>query len=196
MRPPSSVYFAALFSRFATTCASRTGIGHDGHGLGRQLDRQLVPRGFDQRPARLDGAAQHRAQVDGLLAQLDPAARHARDLHQVVDEPHEVVDLALEHLVHLHGRRRIAAGQRAGSASRCESAPAGCAARGPASRGTRPCAGPLRAEPARLCAAASYRSSTRRRRACPSGSVMRCSSHSYDSTLSVSARGLMKLRDR
>ena len=63
-------------------------IGHQSHGLFGQVDDELVASGLDERPARLDGAAQRRTQIHGLSAQLDAAARHARDLHEIVDEPH------------------------------------------------------------------------------------------------------------
>ncbi len=82
-------------------------IRNQGHGLVRHGHRQLVMRRLDQRAARLDGALEHRAEVDGLLAQLDAAPRHARDLHEIVDEPDEVVHLALEHLVDLRGGGRV-----------------------------------------------------------------------------------------
>ena len=87
-----------------------------------------------------------RRQLDALAAQLDLAARDARHVEQVVDQPHQVVDLALDDLARRADRRR---GRSARSRSKrvARSARAGCAARGRASRGTRPCAGRLRGAP-------------------------------------------------
>ena len=58
IRPPSSVYLAALFSRLASTWASRTRSALTRDEVRGQVDGQLVPAGVDQRPAGLDGAGQ------------------------------------------------------------------------------------------------------------------------------------------
>ena len=95
-------------------------------------------------------AASSVAEVERLAAQLDLAARDARDLEQVVDQPHHVVDLALHHrrdpCADLGSCVPVSAQELR---ARCGSAPAGCAARARASRGTRPCAGRPRAAPRR-----------------------------------------------
>ena len=42
IRPPSSVYLAALFSRFERICSRRVGVGLEPHGLRRDGDRQFM----------------------------------------------------------------------------------------------------------------------------------------------------------
>lgn len=80
-----------------------------------QMQHELVLRGIEQWAAQLQRVVQHLAQVDGAHVRLDLAARDARDLHEVVDQPHHVVDLAPHHVVVAHrlvGSRPLALEQR------------------------------------------------------------------------------------
>ena len=58
IRPPASVYLAALFSRLARTCSSRVGSASSRGGSGGERDRQVVRRwprsagGPSRRPGR------------------------------------------------------------------------------------------------------------------------------------------------
>ncbi len=65
----------------------------------------------DQRPVRLDGTADDGGDFHGLQPQLDSAGGDPRDLQQVVDEPHHVIDLPLQHFQHAIGSRVVAARQ-------------------------------------------------------------------------------------
>ncbi len=60
--------------------------------------RELVLRGVDQRPARLERGVDHRCEIDRLLTQLDLAQRDSGHFHQVVDQPRHVADLPIHHL--------------------------------------------------------------------------------------------------
>ena len=102
MCPPWSVNLQALFSRLPTTCASRVGSASRWIGCGGSVDRQLVVHAAVERrgPPRRPGATTG-SELDALAAQLDPAARDAADVEQIVDQARHVADLALEHL----GRR-------------------------------------------------------------------------------------------
>ena len=149
MWPPGSVYLAALFSRLAKTCVSRTGSASTTQRLARDVDDELVAGGSRSaagwsRPR----CARVGRELDRLLAQLDLAARDARDVEQVVHQADHVVDLPLHHRRRRRRRVGLVAGSRAaGCAASCGSAPADCAARAPAWPGTRPCAGRRRAAP-------------------------------------------------
>ena len=117
--------------------------------------------GVDGRPRRLDRPGDDRADEHRLALQRDHAAGDARHVQQVVDQVDQVLDLALDDVA---GARRAAtrpAPSAAAAAPRCGSAPAGCAARAPASRGTRPCAGPPPAARAVVASSAAVRSATR-----------------------------------
>ena len=57
-----------------------------------------MPRGLDDGPAGLDGGVDDARELDVLPAQHDLPARHAGDLHEVLDEAPEVPDLALDDL--------------------------------------------------------------------------------------------------
>ena len=70
MRPPRSVYLAALFSRFEKTCASRVGSASTVTGSGGSVTVELVARLLDERAARLDRAGDDRRQFDRLLPQV------------------------------------------------------------------------------------------------------------------------------
>ena len=99
MCPPSSLYFAALFSRLARTCSSRVGSPAIGIGPGGDGDGQSVPAAFDERAHRLDRPRDDRRGVEAFRAELDLPACDPRDVEQVVDESHEVLELAVGDIV-------------------------------------------------------------------------------------------------
>ena len=98
--PPAGVYLAALFSRLENTCVSRT--------ASPSAPQRAVRTGATRSawpPASISGAAEFdrvarspASSADRLELQFDLAARDARHLQQVVDQPHHVVDLPLHHL--------------------------------------------------------------------------------------------------
>ena len=93
--------------------------------------RTCCLRSIEQRAAATSTAGAPRPRSIALLPQVDLAARDAADVEQVVHQPGQVADLALDDAGRalLGGARRSA--RRAGSRPRCGSGPAGCAARGP-----------------------------------------------------------------
>ena len=95
MYPRGGVYFAALVSRFAKTCARRAGSASTARS-GRDVDRQVVLALLDERAGHLQRARQHVAEIDAHALERDLAARDARHLEQVVDQSHQVLDLALD----------------------------------------------------------------------------------------------------
>ncbi len=101
---PGGEYLALLLSRFANTCAMRVASASMKNASRRRAHVQRVPPGFDERPARLDGHAQGDGEIQLLFAQFQAALRDARNVQQVVDEPHELLQLALEQLTRARGR--------------------------------------------------------------------------------------------
>ena len=97
IRPPSSVYFALLLSRFAKTWARRVGSASRGIGPGGRSTVRAWRGALDERPARLHGVLHDRGQVDPLLAELELAPGDPRDIEQVVDQSHHLADLAFHH---------------------------------------------------------------------------------------------------
>ena len=93
----------------------------------------------DHRARRLDRAREHGAQIEPLAPQLDLVLRDARDVQQVVGDPHQVQDLALHRGARALRSRPDRRARAASLRSRFGSARAGCGARARASRGTRPC---------------------------------------------------------
>ena len=67
-----------------------------------------MPPLLEQRLRRLDRLRHHARELERLLGEGDLAARHPRDVEQIVDEPHEVLGLAQDHLP-LVRRRHVAA---------------------------------------------------------------------------------------
>ena len=149
IRPPVALYFAALFSRLAKTWVSRTGSPSTVRGSAGSTTSRSLAALFDQGHARFHRAGEGPGQIDLLAAQVDRAARDARDLEQVVDETHHLIDLPFDHLADVLGDRVAAARRPAGCAPSCGWARADCAARARESPGTRPCGGRPRATPAR-----------------------------------------------
>ena len=94
MCPPFSLYLAALFRRFTTTCSSRVGSTFDPEvpAVDRELERVLPL--LDERPRpwrRHSSRIGVRSSTSRL--QLDLAAADAGDVQQVVDEPRQVLHL-------------------------------------------------------------------------------------------------------
>ena len=83
-------------------------IGIENDRLGRKMDAEFVSRGIDQWSRGFDRTANRRGELDALPAELQFAARNSRDLQQVVDQPHEVGQLAFEHAARLLRHRRLA----------------------------------------------------------------------------------------
>ena len=128
----------------------RVGV-QDHPSLGQDLPERLPPAD-EERPGRLEGALDDRLEGDPLAAQIQLPVRDAGEVEKVVDQPHHVRGPAAR-------PRRPRAGvspfPRAclpiakGSPSRSRAARAGCGARGPAWRRTRPSGGRPRAARAR-----------------------------------------------
>jgi hypothetical protein len=82
---------------------------HPERGVG-QRHAQVVAGDVDQRLRRFDRALQHRAQVDRLGTQLHSVAGNARDVEQVVGQPHQLMELPLHDRQGRLGDAGIAAG--------------------------------------------------------------------------------------
>ena len=85
--PPGGVYLAALVSRFATTCASRVGSPSTRRPRRGTSTVSVWVRCSSSGLAISIAFADHLGQLDDLGLQLDLAARDARDVEQVVDQP-------------------------------------------------------------------------------------------------------------
>ena len=72
------------------------------HRFRRHLDRQRVAVAVDVRLARLDRGGHHLLHVDGADLELDLAAGDPRHVEQVVDEPHELLQLAGDQVARPH----------------------------------------------------------------------------------------------
>ena len=107
MRPPGSVYFAALLSRLPSTCVRRVRSPSTSSASSRHLHHELVPLLGDERLNGLDRARDDRADRQPLAAEIDVAARDARDIQQIVHEPRQVLHLPLDHVAR-PGELRIA----------------------------------------------------------------------------------------
>ena len=105
MLPPGSVYFAALLSRLANTCVSRTLSPSTVSGSSGMSTDEPVLRGFDDRPAGLDRRRDDVRQIDRFVLHLDQPAGDAGDLEQVVDQTHEMTGLTLHHRHRAFSRR-------------------------------------------------------------------------------------------
>ena len=73
MCPPFSLYLAALFSRFTTTCSSRVGSASSPQVAAVERDVELVLPLLDERPGRGGGRSRMRRQVDDFSPELDLA---------------------------------------------------------------------------------------------------------------------------
>ena len=111
-------------------------IAVDPQALVGDVEGEIVIALLEQIARHLDRLGDDVGDLDPLLAQLHLPARDLRDVEEIVDQPGEVVDLPLDHLL-LPGGSRVRPAASSAEA-RWRSATAGCAARGPAWRGTRP----------------------------------------------------------
>ena len=130
----AAVYFAALFSRLPKTCASRTRSPRRTHRpAGRHRDGQRVPAGPRSAAGRSRRPGRRPRRGPAAPAQLDDlAAGDPGDVQQVVDQPGQVLHLALDHVADRRGRcspgEPVQLEDLDGVAG---SGPGGCAARGP-----------------------------------------------------------------
>jgi hypothetical protein len=76
--------------------ADRVGVEVD--GVGRQRQFQVLAGALDEGPRDLQGLVQHGAQRNPLPAQLQLAAGDPADVEQVVDQPNQVLHLAIEQI--------------------------------------------------------------------------------------------------
>ena len=101
IRPPGSVNLTALESNATIACSSRTGSADIAIGSGSAAIVSAWPALLQHGADRLDGPGDDLPQVDWGLVQLDPVQGHARDVQQVIHDPLEVLDLALDHVAGL-----------------------------------------------------------------------------------------------
>ncbi|MDA8521487.1 hypothetical protein M5C95_12040 [Acidovorax sp. NCPPB 4044] len=73
-------------------------IPFDGDGGGRLVHVEAMAPLVDAGPGEFDGLGGDVPQVERLARQLDVVAADARDVQQLVHQPHHVPDLAAEHL--------------------------------------------------------------------------------------------------
>ena len=99
MRPPASVYFAALVRRLTRICSSRIGSASSRRPPLIERDAQLVLPLLQERADGLDGTADDRREVERLLPEADLPPGDAGDVQQVVDQPGEVLHLPLDDLL-------------------------------------------------------------------------------------------------
>ncbi len=74
--------------------ARRIGVDHQAPGGNR--DVQDLPLPLEDRARQLDGTAGDLGQFDPFLPKFDLPVRDPRDVEQVVDEPHQALDLSLD----------------------------------------------------------------------------------------------------
>ena len=95
MWPPALVYLAALVSRLANTCVSRTASPATVIGSVGMSTVSSCPAASSDRAAGVDGRAHDGREIERFALDVDQAARDARHFEQIVHQPHEVADLAL-----------------------------------------------------------------------------------------------------
>ena len=143
-RPPRCTW-RRCSSRLPTTCVETHRVAvHARSARSGSSTVEHRARASD-RAARTVSTARATTRAPRAVAasQLDLAARDARHVEQVVHQPDQVRELPLDHIrapARSAGRWRRS---RMSVQRHCGSAPADCAARAPASPGTRPCDGPL-----------------------------------------------------
>jgi hypothetical protein len=85
-----------------------SGIAIEPQHLGRHLNRERVPPGFDRGTGGFESVGENATQTHAFALQRHLPKRDARDLHEVVDEPHHVLHLAVDDVArdtHLQVRR-------------------------------------------------------------------------------------------
>ena len=114
--PCGSVYLMALVSRFATHCTRRAGSPLTSSGSSCAVRGQRDGSFSRSMGSTVSSAcAITSASATFRRSQLDARARDARNVQQIVDQPREVVDLALDDV---DGRRRA---RSSGCGVRCSS---------------------------------------------------------------------------
>jgi hypothetical protein len=86
-------------SRFEKICVRRTRSPAHAQAFAGQDQLEAVPGRSQLRAAELHRVGDDALQREHLELELDLAARDARHFHEVVDQPHHVLDLAFHHLV-------------------------------------------------------------------------------------------------
>ena len=109
MRPPGSVYLAALFSRLASTWASRTGSASTHSGSGGSATSSSCWRASMSGRLVSTARATTAATSTGSLRKLDLAAGDARHVQQVVHQAGQVLHLPLHHVARLRHARPASA---------------------------------------------------------------------------------------
>ena len=110
MCPPCGVNLMALFRRLTSTCVRRTAspssVTVSSGSETVNVCRAAVILGRAEFHGRVDEAGEFEA----LLAQFDLPLRDARHVEQIVDDPHHVGHLAVEHLPRARRLGRVAVG--------------------------------------------------------------------------------------
>ena len=91
--PPSVCILGGVVQQVGEHLGDPYQVGVHRQGYRRRGQRQHVLARIDQRPADLDRAGDDRPRVDGLDAELDLSAGDPRDVEQVVDQSHQLLDL-------------------------------------------------------------------------------------------------------
>ena len=96
IRPPLSVYLAALVSRFTTICSIRVGSAQIEKGTPLERGEELVLPLVDERADRLDGLVEDAGRVEKFFLQANLAAGDPGDVEQVVDQADELPHLPFD----------------------------------------------------------------------------------------------------
>jgi hypothetical protein len=84
------------------------GIGVEVMLARRQIHHQVLAGVVDGRARGLDGVIEHGAQHHAPLAHLQAPARDARDVEQIIDQAHQLAQLALHDVHRVGGRSAVA----------------------------------------------------------------------------------------
>ena len=103
MRPPSGENFDALSSRLCSLDEPRI-VAVQRHGIGRQIDVDVLPARGQLRLDAFDAAAHDVAHGNRPVVQLELAGGDAPDVEQVVDEPRQLRDLTMHGVAALRER--------------------------------------------------------------------------------------------
>lgn len=109
IRPPGSVYLAALIRRSCTTCDRRVVSPLTAIPLRGTRTVKFVATLLQQRAGHLDRLRDDVAKLHVLTSELDSAPRNPRDIEQIVDESHQMAYLPIDHGALLSGRARTVA---------------------------------------------------------------------------------------
>ena len=89
---------AGVVQQIADDLRQASRVGVQVHRRLRQRDRQFLTHAFAQRTDGFHGVVDDRRQFDALLAKLHLAAADAAHVEQVIDQPHHLADLPLQHV--------------------------------------------------------------------------------------------------